>query len=296
MLPGRSRVASRSVQNGLRASRSVQPRPQLRFQSTESSPASNHTPAIVGGLAGGGGVVLLGYLWYHFSGAKTAIQTSNQAYQYVKDITDKAKSSLPKSGGSAGDTIQWFRQTAHSYTGMIPGASSYVDSAFDDVEKIRQKHGEEVDQILGDAKNQLLDITNKDVSFARVAEVWSIISNCIKRITSLAGDSAEDIIENHPWMKEKVGPKITELKQMGDQYGPEAKKMVDDTWKEASAVLAGGFSMSTVTKIQDLVQKKTEELKKFGDQAWDKGMEQVKPMLDKQPELKKQFEQSFKVR
>ena len=44
--------------------------------------------------------------------------------------------------------------------------------------------------------------------------------------------------------------------------------------------------MSTFSKIQKLVQDKTEEVKKYGDQAWQKGIEEAKPLLDKSPQLK----------
>jgi hypothetical protein len=296
MLPLRSRAAGRVTQQTLRSTRAsrIQPlRHQIRHESSQpTSQGATHTPALVGGLAGGAGVFLLGYLWYSFSGAKTAIQTSNQVHAYVKSLTDKAKQSLPEASGSGAETIKWLRQTAHSYTGMIPGASGYVDSAFDDVEKIRQKHGDEVDSILKAAKDQLADVTKKDVSMTRLAEVGSIISETLRKITALAGDSFEDIINNHPSVKEKVGPRIEQLKQMGDQYGPEAKKAVDETWKEVENVLKGGFSFVTVQRIQDLIQRKTQELSKYGDQAWQKGLEQVKPMLDKQPELKEELEKN----
>ena len=79
---------------------------------------------------------------------------------------------------------------------------------------------------------------------------------------------------------------------MGEQYGPEAKKQVEDTWKQAQDILAGGVGVGTAQKLQQLVQDKTKELQKYGDQAWQKGLEQAKPLLDKQPELKKLFEEN----
>jgi hypothetical protein len=46
----------------------------------------------------------------------------------------------------------------------------------------------------------------------------------LKGISDLAGDSADDILNNRPTLKNKLGGSIDRLKYMGDQFGPEAKK------------------------------------------------------------------------
>jgi len=85
---------------------------------------------------------------------------------------------------------------------------------------------------------------------------------------------------------------LTDLKNMGKQYGPDAQKKVDETWQQVQDIIKGGIGFGTVDKIRKLVQERSEDLKKFGDQAWQKGMEQAKPFLDKQPELKKMVEEN----
>ena len=57
------------------------------------------------------------------------------------------------------------------------------------------------------------------------AQAWEVLQKHIKRIAELAGDAAEDIIENHPKLKKAVGDNLDKIKQYGDSYGPEAKKM-----------------------------------------------------------------------
>ena len=229
------------------------------------------------------------YLWYHFSGAKTIVQTSNQAQAYFKNAFKQTANAGNK---DTGDAIQWLKETVQSYTKMVPGASAYVDKAFDDIEKVRDTHKDEVDKIMNDTKSELSDITNKPVSFERVGEVWAILSGAITQIGKLAPDVAQQLLDNHPTLKKQVGGKIEQLKQMGDAYGPEAKKAVDNTWSEARELLNDGFSMGTIAKIQDLVQRKTQELQKYGDKAWEKGMEEAKPVLDKAPELKEAVEKN----
>lgn len=38
-------------------------------------------------------------------------------------------------------------------------------------------------------------------------------------------DAAEDVLENHPQLKEKLGGSADQLKQLGEQIGPKAKKV-----------------------------------------------------------------------
>jgi len=51
-------------------------------------------------------------------------------------------------------------------------------------------------------------------------------------------------------------------------------------------------SQQTVSKIQKLVQDTQDRMQKFGDQAWEKGMEKAKPYLEKSPEVKKFIEEN----
>jgi hypothetical protein len=79
---------------------------------------------------------------------------------------------------------------------------------------------------------------------------------------------------------------MNQLKQMGEEYGPEAKKMVDETWDQISDILKGGFSAQNADKVRKLIEEKSQQLRKFGEQAWQKGLEQAQPYLDKSPKVK----------
>ena len=109
-------------------------------------------------------------------------------------------------------------------------------------------------------------------------------------LADLAGGAIGDILDNHPQLKEKVGGNVDQLKQMSEQYGPEAKKQVDETWKQVKDVMAGGLSASSLSKAKKLIDEKVEQVKKLGDEAWTKGLEQAKPYLDKNPKVKELVE------
>jgi gas vesicle protein len=130
------------------------------------------------------------------------------------------------------------------------------------------------------------------MSLVTAHKTWDIITKHMSRIADLAGDASQQIMDNHPQLKEKLGGNVDKLKEYGDKYGPEAKKEVDRTWNQVSDVVKTGMSAANIEKIRNIVQEKVEKLKKMGDEAWDKGMEQAKPYLDKNPQVKKLVEEN----
>jgi len=263
----------------------------VRFQSTQGSTSSESSfhPALAGAVGGGTVALGVGYLFYHFSGARTIVKAQSQAQQYFDQTKAKFKDTAPEPN----EALQWLRRTANQYAAFIPGGSQYVNSAFDDLESIRKKHGQEVDKIVRDTYDELKDVvTKKDMSVSTAHEAWNVLQERLKQIFELAGDAAEDIINNHPQLKEQVGGNMDLLKSMGDKYGPEAKKQVDQTWDQISDVLKTGVSAESINKIRKIVQDKSELIKKIGDEIWSKGMESAKPYLDKSPQVKELVEKN----
>lgn len=263
-----------------------------RFASSvpESTNGSSHfSTALTGGLVGGTLVFLGGYSYYHFSGAKTLVQTAKQTKQYLDSATQKLKESTPEPN----EALEWLRHSALSYAAFIPGAKGYVETAFKDLDAIRNKHGDKVDSIVKEAYSELKGVSQeKGMSLETAQQAWEILQKHLKAIGNLAGDAASDILNNHPDLKEKVGGNIDQLKAMGEKYGPEAKKQVDQTWGQIEDIVKSGVSMNTATKVKSLIQEKMEYVKKMGDEAWKKGLEQAKPYLDKSPQVKKLVEEN----
>ena len=125
------------------------------------------------------------------------------------------------------------------------------------------------------------------------SQAWEVMSKYIQQLASLAVDAGQDILNNHPDLKNKLGGSFDQLKQMGDTLGPEAKKQVDETYQEIKDVINKGLTFDTVPKVQKLVQDKVQSLRQLGDQAWQKGYEQVKPMLSNNPKVKEVVEQNI---
>jgi hypothetical protein len=283
MLASTPRVAVRSTR-ALRAVRTPR-RLNARFQSTSTpQPATNSGSShVVAGLAGGSLVFLAGYGYYHFSGAKTIVNTIHSTKSTFESAFKKSTEKAP----APNEAIQWLKDTVSGYTKIIPGSQSYVDSAFNDLETIHKQHGPEVEAIIKETYDDLKDVTKAGASWEAATQAYSVLQKALTKISGLAKDAAGDIIENHPQLKEKLGPKYQQLKQMGEQYGPEAQKQIDETWSKVQDIVKSGpLKPDTYTKIQDLVSETTEKVKQFGNQAWSKGMEEAKPLLDKNPEVK----------
>lgn len=265
---------------------------QPRFASTESATSGGSgagTHAAVGAASGATAALLVGYIFYRQTGARDIVAATKQTKDYVNSATRKIKEQTPEPN----EALDWLRNAAQSYAAFIPGAKGYVDSAFDDLDAIRAKHGDEVDKIVREAYDEMRDVLGKgDVSFVTAHKTWDVITKHMSRIGELAGDASQQIMDNHPQLKEKVGGNIDKLKEYGDKYGPEAKKEVDRTWQQISDVVKTGLSAANIKKIQDIVQEKVDKMKKLGDEAWEKGMEQAKPYLEKNPQVKKLVEEN----
>jgi gas vesicle protein len=264
-----------------------------RFQSTNSSSSSSNggsgSTAAIGGVAGSLATFGLGYIWYRQSGAQDLLAATKTTKDYVNTAGKKLKESTPEPN----EALEWFRHTAQSYAVFIPGARGYIDSAFNDLDAIREKHGKEVDDIVREAYTELQGIAkNGELSLLTAQKAWGVLVKHLGRIGDLAGDASQQILDNHPALKEKVGGNIDKLKEMGDNYGPEAKKELDRTWQQISDIVKTGLSADNIDKVRKVVQEKVEKMKKLGDEAWEKGMEQAKPYLDKNPQVKKLVEEN----
>jgi len=288
-------ITSRTV---VRSARTLRVRStNLRNVRHNTTTSSNTTPnansgmsqALVGGVTGGSLVFLAGYGYYHYSGAKTLVNTAHETKAKFDSMSRKLKDAAPEPN----EALRWLRQSASSYAAFIPGAKGYVDSAFDDLDAIRNKHGDEVDRIVSQAYSELKAVTQeKGMSLETAQAAWTILQKHLARIGDLASDSAQEIMDNHPALKDKVGGNLDQLKQLGDKYGPEAKKEVDRTWDQIRDIVKTGLGVESVNKIRAVVQEKMELVRKLGDEAWQKGMEQAKPYLDKNPKVKELVEKN----
>ncbi|CEI69465.1 hypothetical protein FVEN_g6988 [Fusarium venenatum] len=289
MLPARPLIRS-SVPRAARATRA--PRRQVRFQSTSSTSSSSSSMHLASGIAGGfvGSALFFGI--YSYTPAGRAVSSVNKVALEAQKKYDAAAKKLQEKTPDADQAVNYIKEYAYSYVGWIPGGRAYVDAAFQDWEKVRENNKDEADKLVKDAYKQFQDLSKSGLSMETASKAFDVIADLGKKVANLAGDAISDIIDNHPQVKEKLGGNVDQLKELGDKYGPEAKKQVDETWKQVKDIFAGGFSASTISKARKLIEEKVEEIKKLGDKAWKKGLEEAKPYLDKNPKVKELIEKN----
>ncbi|KAL6797062.1 hypothetical protein J3E68DRAFT_426585 [Trichoderma sp. SZMC 28012] len=271
-------------------------RHQIRFQSTSSTSSSSTTAASNGsfgaGVLGGVAGAALFYGIYSFTPAGRTASKLNKTVKEAEKKYQEAAKKLQENTPSASQAVDSIKQFAYSYVGWIPGGRGYVDAAFKDWETVRKEHGDEADKLVNDAYKQFQDISKSGLSLETASRAFEVLADLASKIASLAGDAISDVVDNHPQLKEKLGGNIDQLKQMGEQYGPEAKKQVDETWRQVKDIFAGGFSASSLAKARELIDDKVKQVQKLGDEAWKKGLEEAKPYLEKSPKIKELLEKN----
>lgn len=256
--------------------------------SSSSAGGSNFAIGIVGGVVGAG----VAYGIYSFTPAGRTASKINKAAVEASKAYEAAAKKLQANTPSPDQAVDSIKQFAYSYVAWIPGGRGYVDAAFKDWETVREKHKEEADKIVSDTYEQLKDVSKSGLSLEAVSKATEVLADASKKIASLGGEAISEILDNHPQIKEKFGGSIDKLQQMGEQYGPEAKKQVDQTWGQVKDIFAGGVSAANLDKVRKLIEDKVQQVSKLGDEAWKKGLESAKPYLDKNPKVKELIEKN----
>ncbi|EGX90354.1 hypothetical protein CCM_06772 [Cordyceps militaris CM01] len=263
---------------------------QVRLQSTSTSSTSQSH--LASGIAGGVVGAVLFYGIYSFTPAGRTASTINKAAIEANKQYKAAAAKLQQATPEPDQAISYIKDLAYSYVGWVPGGRGFVDSAFKDVEIVQEKHKDEVNKIINDGYKQFQELSKAGLSMQTATKAYETLADLAKKIADLSADALGDIVDNHPQIKEKLGGNIDKLKSLGEQYGPDAKKQVDETWRQVKDVFAGGFTAANIAKAKQLIDDKVGQVQKLGDEAWSKGLEAAKPLLDKSPKVKELIEKN----
>ncbi|RYP64684.1 hypothetical protein DL771_008641 [Monosporascus sp. 5C6A] len=268
---------------------------QIRYQSSSSSSTSANAGSnshFAAGLAGGVAAATLIYGAYYVSPSGKLLRTINKGSKEASKKYQEASQKLQSTTPDADQAINYIKEFCYSYVTWVPGGRQAVDTVFKDVDTLRQNHRDEVNQLVNDAYRQFQDLSKSGLSMETASKAFDILADLSKKFGNLAGDALTDILDNHPQIKQKFGGSIDQLKQMGEEYGPEAKRQVDQTWQQVKEIMGGGLTAANLDKARRLIEEKVEQVQKLGDEAWRKGMEQAKPYLDKNPKVKELIEKN----
>lgn len=237
----------------------------------------------------GGGIVFAGwYSWYNFSGARDAVQTKEQVNSYIDAGAEQFRVQFREiTPGPTDEVVKSLREVAEKYSAWIPGGREFVDKSFKELEKIREHHETEVNEIVRDTYEELRDVANRNgTSLETVNATWYILSRRLEELSSLAGDVAEQVLTKHPELREKLDSSFEDLRQLGDRLGPGAKREIDETFSQVANMVKQGVNAETGDRVQMLVQKKAQEIKFRNEQAWTRSWEQIQALLERNPRVK----------
>lgn len=96
------------------------------------------------------------YSWYHFSEVKKVVDATKGIRTYLnKSFSNPGKA-------SSNPALAYLRGAAKSYAATVPGASLFIDSAFDSVDEIFDAHQEEASIVTQRACDELQGIVRQN--------------------------------------------------------------------------------------------------------------------------------------
>ncbi|KAI5799750.1 hypothetical protein FPQ18DRAFT_100457 [Pyronema domesticum] len=261
-----------------------------RFNSTSANASAQGMSPLAAGALGGLATLGGGYLWYNMSGTKKVVETAKTAIE----TAESAKKTIVQATPNKNEIVSFFRNSLGPYLHFIPGASG----VFDELDRLAESHGEEVEKVLGEAYEEIKDAVKKGgMDAATAAKVANTMKKAAEQLKELGKDAGQKVLNDNPELKEKVGKGLDKLNEMADEYGPDAKKMVQETYKELEELYKEGATPGGVYKAVQLVKEKTEKVKEMGskaaEMAWEKGTKEAEPYLEKFPEVKKLVEENM---
>lgn len=135
--------------------------------------------------------------------------------------------------------IEYLRKTAKSYVGVIPGTAPLVDSVFDTLDEVHEKHREEVDQIVSEGYKEVQDVikdsegTSNLQTGVRVLGVVKKMGTELAKVGKKAGQhSFSSLRGRHPLIAEHLESGYQELREMAERSGPEGARIFEETMQQ----------------------------------------------------------------
>ncbi|TQS35681.1 hypothetical protein Golomagni_03891 [Golovinomyces magnicellulatus] len=232
-------------------------RQQIRSNSNQARSPSRVSSGILGGLAGGG--LVAGYGFYHFSGIRKVVVSASGTQEKLKSIAESIKDKAPPPN----EAVEWLRNTAYFYAYFIPGGRDYVESIFQSIDSIQQKHSEEFNDIINQTYVDLKEVSKDGPSIDAATKGWLVLQNSLKKVTRLIGVSINESFDNHPQAKEKLSKNLSQLKSLAESHGPEAKRELIKVYQEAIGAIREGLTSESIGRVGKAIDGAIERIRKL---------------------------------
>ena len=129
--------------------------------------------------------------------------------------------------------LEYLRGVAKSYSSFIPGAGAYVDSTFDQLEEIRQTHGDELDKILSETTDEIQKAASKGGADATTAaKIFEIVKKSVSRMQEVGRKAGRDLLDKNPAVKEHLGSVYDQFLNIAEHGGPDARRIISEVSKQ----------------------------------------------------------------
>lgn len=205
----------------------------------------------------------------------------------AKGYLDQATNKIKEAGNLKPDqTMQWIQDMASQYAAFIPGGKGMVEKAFQEINEVKQEHGEELEKVMKDAYNEIKGLaSNGSFDVATAGTAWAVLVKYMDKIQELAKNIGEDVLGKHPEIQERFGGTLSQLKELGEKNGGEIQKQVQQTYKQVTDMVKGGKIDSD--KINTLLSDGMKKAQEASDGAKSQFDDKIKPFIEKNPTLKK---------
>lgn len=166
-----------------------------------------------------------GYAYYHQSGLKTAVQTSKEVKAYLQSTKDSVVEKTRQAAKNPSQALETLKAITKSYVAFIPGSSTYVDSTFEQIEELQEKHGDETNKVLQEITDEISKTVSEgkpDISTA--AKVIDSLRKGMSKLQELGKKIGGDALEKNPKAKEMLSTGFGQLMSMAGKGDQEAKK------------------------------------------------------------------------
>ncbi|KDE05445.1 hypothetical protein MVLG_04135 [Microbotryum lychnidis-dioicae p1A1 Lamole] len=262
-------------------------------QPAQPSPSSHLASGAAGGLLVLGAI----YGYYHYSGTAKVVNTARDTINAAASAKDKVVSAAP----SPSQALDLLRSLAKSYGAAVPGAGGAIDASFDQLEKLAEEHGEKVTEVIKQTYDDVVKATKSGKNAGEA--IANALSESLTKIQDLVGAEGGKVwvglAAKFPDLGKALGGQAEEFQKLAAKHGPEAQKLANDTYNEASKIVAnGGLNAETLDAVKKLLADKTQEItalgQRAGSDAYAASAKAASPLLDKLPDVKSLLEDNLK--
>jgi hypothetical protein len=234
-----------------------------------------------------------GYAWYYFSGTKEVVDKARRTTEMIESIKTTIATNAPSPIGVLSCLNSFMEEQPES----IPGAVPVVEIFLGELDGIENTHREEADRILLDLYGELREaVSSEGMSEETGRKIAEILRKRGQELKELGKDLGQEIIEKNPQLREKLQDSMAQLKKLGRKYGPEAQKIVDDSYRRVQDIANQGVNPSNMTQIINVVNEKIQQVReqgtKLADEAWEEARKEATKYLEKIPQVKKILEEN----